>query len=253
MPIPAAVLAAGIATAGSVAGGLGKGPKRQYKYSKKLFDYQAAYNHPTKQMARLKEAGLNPNLVYGEGTKGATGQQTGMGEIDLSQGPDYGEAVQAGIGTYMQVKEANLRNEQQSIQNSLLGIEEQSKTRTQRSVDQATIETSEAKTQQARFDKQVKDMYMSQGGVGQSAEAMKMQMALVKQRYLNNQIDLYIKDESKASIIQNYANTALMSGAGATLREQEAIMKKAEAEMFKTLPRASVQPIIQVLRMLLNR
>lgn len=28
---------------------------------------QAAYNSPTAQMARLKEAGLNPNLVYGNG------------------------------------------------------------------------------------------------------------------------------------------------------------------------------------------
>ena len=28
---------------------------------------QNAYNHPTQQMQRLKEAGLNPNLVYGSG------------------------------------------------------------------------------------------------------------------------------------------------------------------------------------------
>jgi len=34
---------------------------------------QNAYNSPVQQMARLKEAGLNPNLVYGEGIQ-ATGQ-----------------------------------------------------------------------------------------------------------------------------------------------------------------------------------
>ena len=28
---------------------------------------QNEYNHPSAQMARLREAGLNPNLVYGKG------------------------------------------------------------------------------------------------------------------------------------------------------------------------------------------
>lgn len=31
------------------------------------WDAQNAYNHPAQQMQRLKEAGLNPNLVYGKG------------------------------------------------------------------------------------------------------------------------------------------------------------------------------------------
>jgi len=32
---------------------------------------QNEYNHPSAQMARLREAGLNPNLVYGDGAKSA--------------------------------------------------------------------------------------------------------------------------------------------------------------------------------------
>ena len=35
---------------------------------------QNAYNHPQEQMARLEEAGLNPNLIYGTSASGATGQ-----------------------------------------------------------------------------------------------------------------------------------------------------------------------------------
>ena len=34
---------------------------------------QNEYNHPAAQMARLREAGLNPALVYGQGASGATG------------------------------------------------------------------------------------------------------------------------------------------------------------------------------------
>lgn len=62
---------------GFLKGGFGLiGAYQQYKYSKELaaqqnqyniemWERQAEYNSPTAQMARLSEAGLNPNLVYG--------------------------------------------------------------------------------------------------------------------------------------------------------------------------------------------
>lgn len=34
---------------------------------------QNAYNHPSAQMARLQEAGLNPHLIYGDSVSGASG------------------------------------------------------------------------------------------------------------------------------------------------------------------------------------
>lgn len=41
----------------------------QYAYAQELeqWNRENAYNHPTQQMQRLSEAGLNPNLVYGSG------------------------------------------------------------------------------------------------------------------------------------------------------------------------------------------
>lgn len=47
-----------------------KEAKRAFNYSKRMFDYQNAYNTPAKQMQRLREAGLNPALMYGQGTTG---------------------------------------------------------------------------------------------------------------------------------------------------------------------------------------
>lgn len=58
--------------------------KRALKYSKKMADYQFdlnkkmwdmqnEYNSPSAQMARYQEAGLNPNLIYGEGTVASSG------------------------------------------------------------------------------------------------------------------------------------------------------------------------------------
>lgn len=250
MPWP--LIALGVGTAlGGVLSGAGKGPKRQFKYSKKLFDYQAAYNHPVQQMARLKEAGLNPNLVYGEGTKGATGQQSGMDGVDFSQGPDYGEAISSGISTYMNVKDAGLKNEQQSIQNSLLNIEHANKS-DQRYID-SEVNDILFGFKSFKGDKPGAPRRLVEtptDGFQNQVDAKNMEMALVKQRYLNNQIDLYIKDQTKADVIKAQANEALMKGAGATLREQEVLLKKAEVNWFNSLPRSSVQPIIQVLKML---
>ena len=43
---------------------------RAFRRSKEMFDYQNRYNTPAKQMERLKQAGLNPALMYGQGTTG---------------------------------------------------------------------------------------------------------------------------------------------------------------------------------------
>lgn len=43
---------------------------RAFAQNKQMWSEQNAYNSPTAQMARLKSAGLNPNLVYGNGSVG---------------------------------------------------------------------------------------------------------------------------------------------------------------------------------------
>lgn len=48
-----------------------KAMAQQQQYNKEMWDYQNAYNTPQAQMERLKAAGLNPHLVYGQGSAGA--------------------------------------------------------------------------------------------------------------------------------------------------------------------------------------
>lgn len=43
------------------------------KHNIKLWEMQNQYNLPVNQMQRLKEAGLNPNLIYGSSPSGASG------------------------------------------------------------------------------------------------------------------------------------------------------------------------------------
>lgn len=42
--------------------------REQQRHNIRMWQKQNQYNHPSKQMARLKEAGLSPHLVYGNGS-----------------------------------------------------------------------------------------------------------------------------------------------------------------------------------------
>lgn len=57
----------------------------EYAYSKDLemWNRQNQYNSPSSQMGRFKEAGLNPNLIYGQGTPGNATQ------LPQYQAPQY--------------------------------------------------------------------------------------------------------------------------------------------------------------------
>lgn len=80
MPIPALAAGALISGASSLASSLitnegnRKSQKRADKYNLAQWNRQNAYNDPSAQMERLRKAGLNPNLIYGSSTAGATGQ-----------------------------------------------------------------------------------------------------------------------------------------------------------------------------------
>lgn len=100
------------------------GPKRQYKYNKKLaedqnkmnrensewilqqnqrlLDEQRSYDSPAAMMQRYKDAGLNPHLIYDKGANSSAPIQVGnipgvnMGQVDASY-PDVAQGfLQAG-------------------------------------------------------------------------------------------------------------------------------------------------------------
>lgn len=76
---------------------------------------QNEYNHPSSQMARLREAGLNPHLVYGNGATtegGSVRQSTAESWNPRAPQFDVGQAAGVGIATYYdaQVKQAQIDN-----------------------------------------------------------------------------------------------------------------------------------------------
>lgn len=124
------------------------GPKRQYKYNKKLaedqnkmnrentewilqqnkqmLDEQRGYDSPAEMMKRYKAAGLNPNLIYDKGANSSAPIQVGgmpgvnMGQVDASY-PDVGMGfLQAGQGI------ANIANTQTRTENTAVDTQAKS-------------------------------------------------------------------------------------------------------------------------------
>ena len=99
----------------SIAGGIARRKQRkhefrmaEYAYKKDLemWNRQNVYNAPSAQMERLRQAGLNPNLVYGQGVQGATGQASQMPKYQQVR-PKYGTdpgGLQTAVAQYQDLR-----------------------------------------------------------------------------------------------------------------------------------------------------
>lgn len=101
----------------------------EYSYQKDLdmWERQNEYNSPANQMQRMIDAGLNPNLMYGQGDTGNASSgpsydaprmeaYTGFGDLGASQA---GQQLMQGLMGYAQVRKTNAEadNIRQNTQN----------------------------------------------------------------------------------------------------------------------------------------
>lgn len=116
-----ALITGGVQAAGNIASTLiaNKANKELAQYSfdmqRQMVQEQNAYNSPVQQMARYQEAGLNPSLIYGNGSSSA-GNQSTIAKYDAPrmEAPpiDLGQAVQLS----MQARQLNKALELQDAQ-----------------------------------------------------------------------------------------------------------------------------------------
>lgn len=91
-----------------------------------LFDYnmQNEYNSPVNVMKRLREAGLNPNMVYGHGQ--AVAQAAPLKGADspkwnpTARAVDPGAALNTGLNMYMDISQREAQTDNLKAQNTIL-------------------------------------------------------------------------------------------------------------------------------------
>ena len=121
MPLP--LLAAGVSAAGSLLGQIFQGGQnrkafeRQAQYNTQMYERQRAdsladwnmqnqYNSPEAQMRRFKEAGLNPNLIYGQSNMSQAVRSSNIGSANLSPVNIDTGMIGDAINQYYNVKRA---------------------------------------------------------------------------------------------------------------------------------------------------
>lgn len=141
MPLPVAV-AAGLIAGGSqlLGSGInafsqGQMNKKTRQWNEKMYGIQRRdaladwamqneYNSPTSQMARLRQAGLNPNLVYGSGVEGNAASGVRSTEVK-SWNPetpriDLGGSVGNALAAYYDVKMKEAQFDNLTTQNTVM-------------------------------------------------------------------------------------------------------------------------------------
>lgn len=103
------------------------------KYNERMYEKQRAdaladwqrsadYNSPQAQMTRYKEAGLNPNLIYGSATNSPMAQMKNA-DLETSELPPYQinrNSVGDAIGTYQNLRTTNQQIDNLAAQNEFI-------------------------------------------------------------------------------------------------------------------------------------
>lgn len=118
MPISAAAASAGAALAGDAVNAViqGKMNKRQYERAINFWKLQNVYNSPAEQMKRFKQAGLNPNLIYGNADNSASSlslpdQEVPRVEPSRAMASYYNTKIQTAQVNNMEAQNAVLRQQ----------------------------------------------------------------------------------------------------------------------------------------------
>lgn len=93
-----------------------KAAKQQYNYQMDMWNANNVYNSPLQQMERLREAGLNPNLVYGNGSATHTATMASAPSVGYKA---MSHPLQNALLSY-QVENMRAQNDNLKAQNELL-------------------------------------------------------------------------------------------------------------------------------------
>lgn len=122
--------------------------EKAYQRNLKMWNLQNEYNSPTQQMARLRSAGLNPNLVYGSGVTGNSAgstpqyQPADIKRAELSPYRGWNQGLTDAISNFLAFRSNRAQVENMEAQNSL--IRQQTATEATR---QANIAASTARSE----------------------------------------------------------------------------------------------------------
>lgn len=236
MPIPLLLGAAAISAAGGAANAFAQGKmnKKSMEFSREMYQTQKAdnlafwnmqneYNSPEAQMQRFTDAGLNPNLIYGQSNASGpiSTPDVQKPQFESTRPGDIVPAVLSGIDlvTNLEMKQAQTDNIK--AQNDVI--------RQQAILMGSQISNTEASTKQRLLDYNFRNELFAT-----DVEARKEQL-----RKLRNDIDISTNQDLRAAVQQSSnlkeAEQRILSAIQSrSYQRQQMAQSKAEVQRIKT-------------------
>lgn len=187
-----------------------KAMQEQQKLNLEMWERQNAYNSPQQQMERLKAAGLNPYLVYGQSSGGAAGQAGPLTPPEVPSKQSFRGEMQNPMQSYLSARQMDVQYEasRQSIENmktkmgldavntglkNLALMKEQNRSKNYVALNQAE------KRQAQLVNQRLQEMWNNEGLKGQLITQMHEQRAeMFKQDISQAKLDTIFKENRNA-------------------------------------------------------
>lgn len=203
-------------------------------FQERMYHYNNEYNSPVQQMARLKAAGLNPHLMYGQGNTGnATMPSTPNQKAPHADPPppiNIGSGIFQGLQNYLSLKQSEAQTSNLESTNKVLDAEI-----VQKNASTAETLARTAKTEQERrfaSELQASTVAQAQANVNNSILtgdkiAQDIASSKVGQKLTMKQIE-----SVSAQINSTNANIRLMEIEGRS-KEADVLRKNLETNLLK--------------------
>jgi len=176
-----------------------------------MWNLQNEYNTPSAQMNRLKSAGLNPNMIYGAGSAGASGTATGRPGAHVAQG-SYANPLEH-LSPYIDVrlKNAQARNVDSQTTNTQMDTANKAIQNARSSLDLGVAEElRDASIHSAYLDLFQKEI---QNWISNREYAIRYELGLLEKesRVSTLQLPMVEKQQAEQSISESIARIALIA------------------------------------------
>lgn len=149
------------------------------------------YNTPANQMKRLQEAGLNPNLIYGNGSA-STGNASPLGapkhaSADSPDVPDFGDfGASAAISAFTQIRNLSRQDELAKVQMDMQKAQTAFYNSQKENVDAKTLNelfkyNFDKDTRDYEFLKKIKEYQLMQSTIDEKSQGIKESEARIGQ------------------------------------------------------------------------
>lgn len=269
-------IAAGAALGSAVYGGIsaGKMNRRAVKFQREMFEKQGQreleywhmqnqYNLPIEQMKRLKDAGLNPNLVYGTGADAQAAPLKAGGApsmpSQMSEAIDFSSVAQMALATKQiqanidrtQAETERIRQGTDIGQFELEAMREIGQSRFTKAMEAKTVNATNQDVKSIReFDTWLQMVYDTSDGMSFNVDSFGTFPA--RSQFISDQVTVATK-KALAEVANIKSGTALRNQQQA-INELQKVILKAEADFTKAVgSKAGAGMAIQLLRTILGK